>query len=96
MGRAKPSQRQPLPNWLVAAIFTLMTTAIVLGGLIWIADLRLDFALFIASPVGLIMGLIAGRYYQSAGVVGAVFESVLSIIVIVFSAIAAIFAAFSA
>lgn len=96
MGFAKPSQRRPLPKSLVAALFTSITTAIVLGGLIWLVDLQLDFALFIAGSVGLVVGLIAGRYYQTAGIIGAVFESVLSVFVIIFSAIAAIFAVFSA
>ena len=95
MGAAKPSRRKPFPRWLVVLVFTVMSSILILGGLTLLVDLDFYLAMFIAVPLGLIVGLLAGRYYGTAGVVGAIFEAVMSIFAAVASAIGAMFAAFS-
>ena len=95
MGPANPPPKKTLPRWLVVIVFASMTSLLIFGGLVFLINLHIDFALFIAVPIGLIVGLLAGRYYGAAGAVGATFEAVVSIFAAIASVIGAIFAAFS-
>ena len=85
----------PYKRWSVAIATTLTTILLVLGGLVWAVDLDLALALFIAAPLGLIVGLIAGRFYASARVFGTTFETVVSIFAAVAGVIGALVAAIS-